>query len=107
VYPSEEGALMSQDVAQDTPFRETWFRTGYAPEEVESFVKSVEDALRSHAPGLEYTDVAWHEFRTVVRSPGYLMDDVDEYLQRAAHVLKEREGPRWEYETRITPPEIV
>ena len=98
---------MSQDLAQDNRFRETWFRTGYEPHEVESFVKSVEDALRSSAPRLAAADVTWHEFRTVAFTSGYRMDDVDDYLQRASRVLKEREGEQWEYETRMIPPDRV
>jgi DivIVA domain-containing protein len=105
MHASDEGALMSQDVAQD--FRETWFRTGYAPHEVESFVKAVEDALSSSAPKLASADVTWHEFRTVAFSSGYRMDDVDEYLQRAALELKEREGGQWEFEAGIIPPDSV
>jgi hypothetical protein len=51
---------MGQRLAQDTRFRETWFRAGYAADEVELFVQAVEDALRSQSLGPDAADVAGH-----------------------------------------------
>jgi DivIVA domain-containing protein len=82
---------MSQHLAQDTRFRETRLRAGYAAYEVELFVEAVEDALRSASPRLDSSDVAWQRFTPVMMKPGYRMDDVDDYLEDAERVLRERE----------------
>jgi len=81
---------MSTHVAQDTRFRHTRFRTGYAVEEVDAFVEAVEDALRSPVPRLDASDVAWQRFTSVIVRPGYRRDDVDDYLTDAEHRLSER-----------------
>jgi DivIVA domain-containing protein len=86
----EEGALMSTYVAQDIRFRLTRFRTGYAVSEVDAFVEAVEDALRSPTPRLDASDVAWQRFTPVMMKSGYRMDDVDDYLTEAEHLLSER-----------------
>ena len=70
--------------------RHTRIRAGYAAEEVEPFVAEVEESLRSPQPRLEAADVARKTFIPVVLRHGYRMDDVDDYLDRAEHVLKER-----------------
>ena len=88
---SDEGALMTQ-YDEHARLRHTRFRAGYAAEEVEPFVAEVEDALRSPVPSLDATDVAWKLFSPVVLRHGYRMDDVDDYLDRAEHVLRERQG---------------
>lgn len=75
----------------ETEFRQTWFRTGYAAEEVEPFLAAVKDALHSGTPLLEASDVAWHRFTPVVLKHGYRMDDIDEYLDDAERQLRERE----------------
>ena len=81
---------MSTYVAQDTRFRQTRFRTGYAAREVDAFVEAVEDALRSPTPRLDASDVAWQRFTPVTLRSGYRMDDVDDYLTEAEHRLIER-----------------
>ena len=85
---------MSQSFAQDGQLRQTRFRAGYAADEVESFVRAVEDALRSPASLLDASDVARKRFSPVVLKPGYRMDDVDDYLDGAVRLLRERERPR-------------
>ena len=81
---------MTTYVAQDTRFRQTRFRAGYAVDEVDAFVEVVEDALRSPTPRLGASDVAWQRFTPVVMKSGYRMDDVDDYLTEAEHRLSER-----------------
>lgn len=83
---------MSQYLAQDGELRQTWFRTGYAAEEVEPFVAAVKAALLSGKPLLDSSDVAWHRFTPVVLKHGYRMDDVDNYLEDAERRLREREN---------------
>ncbi len=82
---------MSHNVAQDTEFRPTRLRAGYATDEVELFIEAVEDALRSPTPRLHSEDVAEQRFTPVVLKTGYRMDDVDDYLTEAEHLLRERE----------------
>jgi DivIVA domain-containing protein len=66
-------------------------RPGYRPDEVNAFVESVEDALRSPTPLMTASEVAWHRFTPVGLKSGYHMDDVDHYLTEAEHLLHERE----------------
>jgi DivIVA domain-containing protein len=75
----------------EQPFRHTRWRVGYHPPEVDAFVETVEEALRSPAPQLDAFDVFWREFTTVRLKPGYHMDDVDGYLERAEKALEQRE----------------
>ena len=82
---------MSTYVADDTRFRQTRFRVGYATDEVDTFVEAVEDALRSPTPRLGASEVAWRRFTPVILKAGYHMDDVDDYLTEAEHLLGERE----------------
>jgi DivIVA domain-containing protein len=86
-----EGAHMSTDVMQETRFRQTRFRAGYDPEEVDAFVEVVADSLRSPMPQLDASDVAWQRFSSVVLKRGYDRDDVDDYLSEAEHLLGQRE----------------
>jgi DivIVA domain-containing protein len=72
-------------------FRQTRWRAGYDPTEVNAFVQTVEDALQSPTPQLDAFDVYWREFTTVRLRPGYHMDDVDSYLERAEQALGHRE----------------
>jgi DivIVA domain-containing protein len=85
---------MSQYLAPGAQLRQTWFRTGYAAEEVEPFVAAVKAALLSGNPLLGSADVAWHRFTPVVLKHGYRMDDVDDYLEDAERMLRERETLR-------------
>jgi DivIVA domain-containing protein len=91
-YASDEGALMSHDLARDIQLRPTRFRSGYAADEVEPFLAVVQDALRSPRPRLRAGDVAERRFTPVILKPGYRMDDVDDYLTEVEHLLSER-GP--------------
>ena len=86
--------MMRTILGEEHPFRQTRWRSGYDPTEVDAFVETVEDALRSPASGLNAFDVLWQDFTTVRLKPGYHMDDVDGYLQRAKQVLKQRETHR-------------
>jgi DivIVA domain-containing protein len=78
----------------DTRFRQTRWRAGYKPDEVDGFVESVDDALRSPAPRVSATDVARSRFTPVLLMRGYHMGDVDEYLDQAACALIAREPGR-------------
>jgi DivIVA domain-containing protein len=91
VQHSREGAQMSTDVMQDTRFRQTRFRAGYDPDEVDAFVEAVADSLRSPIPRLDASDVAWQRFSSVILKRGYDRDDVDDYLSEAEHLLGQRE----------------
>ena len=79
-------------ITTGTRFRHTRIRTGYAPDEVDAFVETVEDALRSPTPLLGAGDVASCQFTPVVLKTGYHMGDVDDYLSEAEHLLSAREG---------------
>lgn len=82
---------MSQYFAKETrQLRQTRFGIGYAADEVEPFVETVEAALRSPTPWLSVSDVVRKRFTPVLLSPGYRMDDVDSYLDEAAYLLGER-----------------
>jgi DivIVA domain-containing protein len=83
---------MSSHATLRPHFRATKWRAGYAADEVERFIDSVEDALRSPTPLLSARDVAWHRFTPVLMKPGYDMDDVDRYLAEAEHRLGARES---------------
>jgi DivIVA domain-containing protein len=82
---------MSTDTATLSEFRATRLRPGYSREEVDEFIESVEDALRSWTPQVSSGEVVWRRFTTVMLSPGYRKDDVDDYLTEAEHQLEERE----------------
>lgn len=81
---------MSSDTAV-MDFRRTRLRPGYRPDEVNAFVESAEDALRSPSPVMTGSDVAWQRFTPVVLRSGYHKDDVDHYLTEVEHLLYERE----------------
>jgi DivIVA domain-containing protein len=83
--------MMRTILREEHRFRQTHWRTGYDPTEVDAFVQTVEDALCSPAPDLKAFDVLWQDFTTVRLKPGYHRDDVDGYLERANQVLKQRE----------------
>lgn len=83
---------MSAHAVLSPHFRQTKWRAGYAAHEVDAFIVSVEDALRSPTPLLRASDVAWQRFTPVLLKPGYDMDDVDHYLAAAEHRLGERES---------------
>jgi DivIVA domain-containing protein len=83
---------MSAHATLSPQLRQTKWRAGYAADEVERFIESVEDALRSPTPLLSARDVAWHRFTPVLMKPGYDMDDVDRYLAEAEHRLGKRES---------------
>jgi DivIVA domain-containing protein len=74
----------------DKRFRQTRWRAGYKPDEVDGFVEVVDDALRSPTPMLSATDVARSRFTPVVLMSGYHMGDVDEYLEDAERLLTVR-----------------
>jgi DivIVA domain-containing protein len=82
---------MDADTATVSQFRPTRMRRGYSRAEVDEFIESVENALRSWTPPVSSGEVAWRRFTPVMLSPGYRMDDVDEYLTEAEHKLEERE----------------
>lgn len=60
-------------------------------EEVDNFVALVEDALASVVPRIRSTDVAACRFTPVQFKWGYDMHQVDEYLEQARRLLRERE----------------
>ena len=74
----------------DKRFRQTRWRAGYKPDEVDGFVEAVDDAMRSPTPRLSASDVAGSRFTPVMFMPGYHMGDVDEFLARAERRLVER-----------------
>jgi DivIVA domain-containing protein len=74
----------------DKRFRQTRWRAGYKPDEVDGFVEMVDDALRSPTPRLSAADVAGSRFTPVLLMPGYHMGDVDHYLDLAQRQLRER-----------------
>lgn len=78
-----------------TTFRQTWFRTGYATDEVDPFVAAVQEALGSHRSGLGATDLAYQRFTPVLLKRGYRMQEVDDYVTEAKHLLEEREERAW------------
>ena len=82
---------MSTEAGTISQFRETRLRPGYRRVEVDEFIESVEDALRSWTPQVSSGKVAWHRFTSVLLRPGYNMHDVDDYLTDAEHRLEERE----------------
>jgi DivIVA domain-containing protein len=74
-------------------FRQTRWRAGYSPGEVDEFVTVVEDALRSPTPPrVSASEIAQHRFTPVRMMPGYDPDEVDDYLDVAERRLREREG---------------
>jgi len=75
-------------------FRQTRWPAGYSVEEVDRFVAVVEDALASEVPRISSTDIATRRFTPVQLKPGYDMDEVDQYLERARLRLRDREGQR-------------
>lgn len=74
----------------DKRFRQTRWRAGYNPDEVDGFVEAVDDALRSPTPRLSARDVARTRFTPVMLMTGYHMGDVDDYLDRAQRQLGAR-----------------
>jgi DivIVA domain-containing protein len=72
-------------------FGQTRWRAGYRCDEVDAFVRVVEDALRSPTPRISSSDVARQRFTPVRLMLGYDPDDVDVYLDRAAQQLTQRE----------------
>jgi len=74
----------------DKRFRQTKWRAGYKPEEVDGFVEVVDDALRSPNPRLSATAIARSRFTPVVFMSGYHMGDVDDYLENAERQLTVR-----------------
>jgi DivIVA domain-containing protein len=74
----------------ETHFRQTRWRAGYRPDEVDAFVARVEQALQSSSPSLSAADVAAHRFTPVRLMTGYHPDDVDDYLHQAQQQLAER-----------------
>jgi DivIVA domain-containing protein len=88
---------MSTILRGEHHFRQTRWRTGYDPIEVDDFVQTVENALDSAAPQLDAFDVFWQDFTTVRLKPGYHMDDVDSYLERVEQVLGQRQRHRNRY----------
>jgi DivIVA domain-containing protein len=82
---------MTRSTATPVHFRHTRWRSGYDPGQVDEFVETVEDALRSPTPLLTSAEVARQRFTPVLLKPGYDMDDVDDYLADAEHRLTARE----------------
>jgi DivIVA domain-containing protein len=76
-------------------FRTTRVRAGYDAGEVDAFIETVEEALRSLVPRITSEEVARQRFRTAVLKPGYHKDDVDVYLTEAEHRLGELERWGW------------
>ena len=74
----------------DKRFRQTLWRAGYKPDEVDGFVEVVDDALRSPTPRLSAADVARSRFTPVVLMSGYHMGDVDDFLEDAERQLTMR-----------------
>jgi DivIVA domain-containing protein len=74
----------------DKRFRQTRWRAGYKPDEVDGFVEMVDDALRSPTPRLTPVEVAQSRFTPVLFMTGYHMGDVDDYLERAESRLTAR-----------------
>ena len=83
--------MSAEPAPTTTHFRPTRLRPGHDTHQVDGFVDSVEDALRSPRPRLSASDVARQRFTPVVMRAGYHTDDVDDSLDQAEHALEERE----------------
>ena len=82
---------MARTPAMGVRFRQTRWPAGYSVQEVDNFVALVEDALASVVPRVSSTDVAACRFTPVQFKPGYDMNEVDEYLEQARRLLRDRE----------------
>ena len=74
----------------DKRFRQTRWRAGYKPDEVDGFVEVVDDALRAPTPMLSAREVSRSRFTPVVFMSGYHMGDVDQFLENAERQLAVR-----------------
>jgi DivIVA domain-containing protein len=73
-----------------TDFRQTRWRQGYNPTEVDAFVARVESALTSPTPSVRAEDIAQSRFTEVWLRNGYDVADVDAYLEKAQERLSRR-----------------
>ncbi len=66
---------------------------GYDRGQVDAFLADLHRALRQDPPTMAPYEVADRRFSVVRGRAGYAMRPVDEYLDRAEEVLRERRGP--------------
>ncbi|HET6561152.1 MAG TPA: hypothetical protein VFG72_04700 [Marmoricola sp.] len=69
-----------------------WGREGYAADEVDSFVDELRRSLRHDPPRMAPYEVADQRFPVRRRGRGYALRPVDDYLDQARAVLRERHG---------------
>jgi DivIVA domain-containing protein len=69
-----------------------WGARGYRCEEVDSFLDVLRRAMRSDPPGMAPYEVADQRFASARFRRGYSMRSVDEYLETAQRILRERHG---------------
>lgn len=91
--PESAGEVLAAQL-EDTRFRTTGrFTAGYDSGEVDLFLRQVLAALRGVEPDatdLSWRDVAERTFFPTRWRPGYLPEDVDAALERAARELRRR-----------------
>jgi hypothetical protein len=76
----------------DPPRRATRLRVGYRADEVDAFLAELLAALDREPPGMAPYEVADARFRATYLRRRYRMQSVDEYLERAQRVLRDRHG---------------
>ena len=94
-YPAAGGAarpVVSAEEVEGTRFEPRRFMEGYAPDEVDAFLRRVVDDLR-RPPGsgtLTSADIDAVRFRATKFRAGYVQEEVDDLLDRVAAELHRR-----------------
>lgn len=73
--------------------RSRLLREGYAAAQVDGFVAEVRRAARDRPPAMTCAAVADQAFKVTRTGRGYALREVDDYLDRAVEVLRERGAP--------------
>lgn len=69
-----------------------WVREGYDADQVDAFVAELVRSLRHEPPTMAPYEVADRRFAVRRRGRGYALRPVDDYLDQAQAVLRERHG---------------
>jgi hypothetical protein len=69
-----------------------WGREGYDAEQVDEFVAELRRSLRHEPPAMAPYEVTDQRFAVRRRGRGYALRPVDDYLDHAQAVLRERHG---------------
>jgi hypothetical protein len=88
----EPPGLPSDVLAEPTFGKAGFGREGYRVDEVDAFVRQLQEALRSERPAMAPYEVADHRFGVVRWRKGYSLRGVDDYLAHAQEVLRTRHG---------------